>query len=100
MCTWRGDPQTGRGVSPGPLGHRGGVRGTIRTPLHGHAAILVTVQTLHFWTQKRGKCSDWPSALVWSRTNANDMYTRIQTTTGLPDTVYTRGMGWEARWQP
>ena len=78
----------------------GGVRGTICTPLHDHAAILVTVQTLHFWTQKRGKGSDWPSALVWSRTDATDMYTRIQTTTGLPGTVYTRGMGWEARWQP
>ena len=78
----------------------GGVRGTIYTPLHDHVAILVTVQTLHFWTQKRGECGDWPSALVWSRTDATDMYTRIQTTTGLPGTVYTRGMGWEARWQP
>ena len=39
----------------------------------------------------------------WSRTDATDMYTRIHMTTGLPGTVYTRGMGWEqweARWQP
>ena len=68
----------------------GGVRGTMYTPLHDHAAILVTVKTLHCWTQPRG---DWHSALVWSCTDANDMYTRIQTTTGLPGTVYTRGMG-------
>ena len=26
------------------------------------------------------------------------MYTRAQMTTGLPGTVYTRGMGWETRW--
>ena len=42
----------------------GGVRGTICTPLHDHAAILVTVKTLHFWAQKGGEGGDWPSALI------------------------------------
>ena len=73
------------------------VRGTMYTPLHDHAAILVTVKTLHFWTQKWGKGGDWHSALVWSCTDATDMHTRIQKTKGLPITVHTCGMGWEAR---
>ena len=91
------------GGGPRAIWAPGGVSGVIYTPRHGHGTIGGNIYLVY----GRYMVGLWgllytvlESTSGWSRTDATDMYTRIHMTTGLPGTVYTPGMGWEARWQP